>query len=533
MRIPQRFWRVAAAALAALTCAFPTDESDKVFVTIEAPSLVVRRGEKLAVSARMYHAAGPDTVPIENVRFLWSSDNEGLATVEATALDSAEVTGVNAGMVTISARAVAFEKARSASFTVRVSNPLEVDSVVPGTVRYGGTITLFGIGVDSIILASLGPGQLIEYPFSRRRDALGFSQITYWVPPPARTDSVFYIGNGVFGFARDTTRVLGADIYEPNDVAWWGFDLDAPRPFPGTILNAFLIFNPALAFEPLARDQTFRSDWYRLRQSTARDLTIVLVGDQVRGTFSTFITDSLYWDPGSADFFIGPDSWTIGPASHACHGRGFSPLELQPESTVVALKAFPDPVLHAIAIYGQPGPYGLAVIEGYVIGKGGFPADRREEDDYCDAADAKGPPYPAALRDTLTIDNGHDVDWIRFRVPDPGGGLPSSVRFRTGSIVPGDTSDIDLYVLDAGSLAELGSGVNTGSTEDFTVLLNPGEYYAVVVDFAGTPTRYVVCIRSCLDPFPASSGPAAAPAAERRSKPRRSSAPPAAPRARP
>src|SRR2546422_10367932 len=44
----------------------------------------------------------------------------------------------------------------------------------------------------------------------------------FWVPPPATTDSLFYLGIsgglGVFGFLHgDTRRVLERDIYEPND----------------------------------------------------------------------------------------------------------------------------------------------------------------------------------------------------------------------------------------------------------------------------------------------------------------------------
>jgi hypothetical protein len=515
MRIPLRLLGLAVVTLPGGTCAFPTDDSENVFVTISAPSFVVRRGEKVEVSARMYHAAGPDSAEIQNVRFLWTTDNDGIATVEGTGRGAAEVTGVNSGLVNILARAVAFERAETGRMPLRVSNPLEVDSVVPDTVRYGEIITLYGVGVDSTILAALGPATLIEYPFSRSRDAQGLSRISYWVPPPARTDSVFFIGNGVFDFARDTTVVRPFDYLEPNNTTWRTLDLEASPPFP--LLPAVRFFNPALAFEPFSRDLGFGADWYRLRQSRTRDITIIVHGEEVRGTFSTFLTDSLGWDGTNKVFFIGADSWSIGPQSHACHGYEFAPVEVPPESTVVALKDFADTSLHAIAIYGQTGRYGLSVIEGYVISKGGFPADAREEDDYCDAADAKGPPYPTGLREQLTIDNAHDVDWIRFRVVDPlGGGLPQVVRFRTASLLSGDTlSDIDLYVLTvpgggaSGTLDEVGSGLNVGSTEDFTLTLAEGHYYAVVVDFAGVPVPYAICVRTCADPFPAGGAPTA------------------------
>src|SRR6185437_6827231 len=77
--------------------------------------------------------------------------------------------------------------------------------------------------------------------------------------------------------------------------------------------------------------------------------------------------------------------------------------------------------------------------------------------------------------DSLTIDNPHDVDWIRFRVPGP---VAQAVHFETAPPTPLDT---------------LGSSKGTGSNEALTLVLNPGDYYMVVTDFAGSPTRYSLC----------------------------------------
>ena len=103
----------------------------------------------------------------------------------------------------------------------------------------------------------------------------------------------------------------------------------------------------------------------------------------------------------------------------------------------------------------------------------------------------------AAFSDTLTIDNPHDVDWIRFRVP---GLIPQPVTFQTaprGAVDPNRPGDVDLYVVRvpvAGSpLNVRGSSRAEGSTEAMTLVLDPGDYYMVVTDFAGTPTRYSLC----------------------------------------
>jgi hypothetical protein len=148
-----------------------------------------------------------------------------------------------------------------------------------------------------------------------------------------------------------------------------------------------------------------------------------------------------------------------------------------------------------------------------VTERNGFPPDDDEEDDYCNAADAKGRPFPTSIRDlNRTIDNGHDIDWTAFRVPGP---LATLVRFRTAAASAStvDTlTDIDLYVLTvpgggaSATLDEVGRGITVGSTEDFTLLLSPGEYYAVVVDYAGIPTPYAICVATCANPFPGAAG---------------------------
>ncbi len=80
--------------------------------------------------------------------------------------------------------------------------------------------------------------------------------------------------------------------------------------------------------------------------------------------------------------------------------------------------------------------------------------------------------------------------------------------------------DIDLYVLTvpggvSPSLTLVAADTSTGSTVDRTVPLTPGQYYAVVVDFAGVPTRYAICIGGCAI-FPLAQVPSAPYAVRRR-----------------
>lgn len=489
--MPRRGTTALAVLLTSLTlgtCVFPTERDDAVYVTID-PLPVLLRGTDTFATARAWHGSQQ----LANVSFVWSTEDSSTATVDA----AGHIVGIKSGTTMIRARAANFDK-RSVpgEIALRVSSPLEIDSIRPGTVRYGEVVTVFGVGLlDTLgVGLSIGDAFLIPVPFSEALAPNGASRISYWVPPPAHSAPMFYIGAGVFGFTTDTVQVLRRDLFEPNEASPTALDLEA-RPFPGTFLDFLLFANPALAFEQLPRDVPVGVDWYRLSQNTQRDLTIV-VSSAVPGTFQTFLTDQLTFQASDTSYHIGPDSWTFGPQSHACHGAAFAPKEAAAESTIVALHDYPAGALHAVAIYGQPGRYALTVAEGYGTAGKGIDRDQHEEDDYCNAADVK--PASLPFRDgTLTIDNAHDVDWFRFSFP---GGL-QSLRVRTAAPPStfADSSDIDVYLLrfpNAGDTAMtlLAASARPGSDEDIQVLaLGAGEYYVVVTDFAGVPTRYSLC----------------------------------------
>jgi len=491
------------------TCVYPTEHDSAVHVSIT-PLKILIRGNDTVVTATAWQMRGPgDSVAIPNVAFVWTSSDPKIATVD----NAGHITGVKSGTVYIRAAAANFDKdARSAVDTVRVAASLEVDSLRPGLARYGALVTAFGPGADDVVLATIHNTPLFPYPFSATRDSTGYGRQTFWLMPPAEPDTAIFIGNGVVTSDHDTTIVVRRDIYEPDDTVPYNFDLDAARPWPGTILAPVLIFNPALFFEPLKRDQTFGADWYRLSQTSGRDLTIILTAPSVPKTFSTFITDSLAWDSPNQTYVIGPDSWTFGPTSHDCHGLGFGPSEAAGDSTIVAFKSVPPGVLHAIAIYTQAARYGLVVLEGYVSE---LPADAHEDDNSCNAADLRGAPAPP-FRDTLAIENPHDIDWIRFHLA-----ALTTVQFRLhafAGIHPDSLKDLDLYVLKVPNPGDVAlqlvfADTAAGSDVNGTALLAAGDYYAVVLDFAGTATYYEICVANVLTGCPGGPWPAPPPGA--------------------
>jgi len=476
------------------TCVYPTERDDAVRVSLT-PIHILFRGADTVATARAWQMVGPgDSLQIANVVFVWSTSDASVATVDP----AGRIVGITSGTAIITAAALNFDKRQlAAADTVRVSAPIEVDSLRPTTVRYGEMLTLYGIGADSIFQATLRGAPLIPNVFADSTYATGAQRRRYWVPFPARTDSLaiigIYNGSGVFGFVRgETTKVVERDLYEPDDTVPQPLDLDAAPPF--AVAPGLVFFNPALAFEPLRRDEKTGADWYRLRQAEARDLTIILTAPQIAGTFSTYLTDSLGWN--GTTYVTGKNAWTFGPGSHACHGLPFAPPQAVGDSTIVAFKHLAAGTLDAIAVYTTPGRYGLGVIAGY---QSELPADAHEDDNSCNAADLRDT-LQSPFRDTLTIENPHDVDWIRFHYTN--GGLTTSAQVRLHAFPgarPDSLKDLDVYVIkvpQAGdaALQVMLADTAAGSDVNRTASLATGDYYLAVVDFAGTATTYEVCV---------------------------------------
>src|SRR2546421_8019078 len=512
-----------ATSLAGVSCSFPTDKSDKVFVTLDAPARVVLRGQDMSIYAQAWHVVGIDTQRIGNVDFAFSTGSSTIARVEKNSGGYATVTGVNSGTVDIGARAIAFDKGHEADLVLRISNPLEIDSVRPKVANYGQVLTVYGVGVDSIFLASLGGVGLIEYPFSRLRDAAtGLGRISFWVPPPARSDSLFFLGAGVSGKDTSITGVLKDDIYEPNDTFRANINLDLSGPWPGTLLAPILFTNPALAFEPVDRSIGLGEDWFRFSVSdSTQPLTFFINYPSGFGDTSgtrPFLLDSLayaYGVPGDPveKFYGRPDADYVGSDFYLCKGYQFEPVQVSRESTVVALKTLPSHGIHIVTFFSRPQRYGLTVASGYFTADKRIAPDAYEENDFCHYVDSvPGQPNPkgrihvtavAPFFDdtTLNIDNPFEIDWYRLEVPAHGVGDSVLIRLKGHPFVSGrDSSDIDLYVLTVPdsstftTLTEVGSSVNAGSTEDLMVDLAAGSYYLAVVDYAGVAMRYFMCI---------------------------------------
>jgi hypothetical protein len=482
-----------------LACSDSTQAVDQAYVTIASASPVVLRGAQVELTAKLWTRSSPgDSVEVPNAELVWSTSDPILATLTGKNNNTTLATGVNSGMVEIRAVATGFQGAAPASFALRVSDPLEIDSTRPSVVRYGEKVTMYGVGVDNLLFAALEGATLVPDTFSISAGAGGIGQLSFWVPPPATSGQALVLSPGQIVVAPDSTIVLPRDLFEPNDSNPSPIDLSA-NPFPSIPQVRF--YNPALAFENRVRADSMGVDWYRFNGVTpGSDLTFIFLAPTFKSAHLTFLGPTVT----DADSVATP-GWTIGSGLYYCKDHAFKVQEQPADSLVVALRNVPPGSMDLISLFFVSGRYGIAVVEGYLTANPAIGPDGWEENDNCEFADrnfadpATRVDLTTPFSQALTIDNPHDVDWIRFQVPGVG---PQSVTIRTAPLAGAtaeEAGDIDLYVLGipiAGSPLDIkASSRNDGSNESTPALfvLDPGDYYMVVTDFAGKPTTYSLC----------------------------------------
>jgi len=431
-------------------------------------------GERAQLGGQVVDASGR-LVP--NAALAFEAADPAIADVEP----DGRVTAVAVGETMVTARVVGYTGAVAGSRPLRVRDRIAIDSVRPAVVRFGDTLEIFGTGLNPAkpLLVSLGGATVPVKAYApddpEAPDRIG--RLTVWAAPPAAPRStVVVIGVDGIRVSPETTLVEQRDLYEPNDSSPWSF---------GALAALDSVLNPALAFEPIGREDTTGADWYRFALTTSHDRTIVLKpGTAGPASYAAFLTDSLGWSPGGG-WRIGRSAWTIGPELFACGGFPFTPQQRVPDSTVVALRGLPIGSYDVLSVYVREGSYGFAILPGYLSV---LAPDDAEENDYCNVATQL---LPGGRTRDLTIDNPFEVDWFRFRMTT--GGLAEFL------VVAADTSALlDFYIFRNGlpdSLPEVARRLASPVPDALTVLLTAGEYFLVVVDFAGRPTDYRLTTR--------------------------------------
>jgi hypothetical protein len=456
-------------------CVYPTDDSAQLQVVMN-PIPDMLEGEIIRLSGFVLDADG-ERVP--NVEVTFASDNAQVAVVS----EENDMLATGPGVTTLVASALGFNGAEPATAQVKIHNMVEIDSVRPRIVRFGDSVHLYGAGLNP---EPFGPGNEFIGVFLGNADAKPksylpenadapnrFGRLTVWVAPPTPPLS-FVAVLGVNGLAineTDTLRTFQFDIYEPNDTIPWDF---------GPVQS--IIRNPALAFEKRLRGDSVGGDWYRFEQTAVGDKTIIIRSDQVGpDSYQLLLTNSLAWNGAAVDFELGPGAWTVGRSFYTCQGLPLAVPQLPPDSSMIALRNLPVGTYDFIAAFSQPGAYEMAVLPSY---RSELPPDNAEENDYCDVAK----PLVLGQSRDLTIDNPSDVDWFKFSLADS-----TDVAVDLNATDP--EADLDVYVLQdflpdslpLKALSQIG-----GATDGAAATVGPGDYFLVVVDFAGVPTEYTL-----------------------------------------
>ena len=486
--------------MAGLTCSFPTDKSDQVYVVITAPAQVVLRGlQPLTLSAAAWRRlSGGDSVLLSNVAFQWTTSDKTSATVDPVtgSPSDAEVTGIKRGQVQVTAQAVEFDQGTSGSVNLRVADPLEIDTIFPDSVRWGEKVTVVGIGVRQIQLGFIN-GALVRDTFSfPDAPTTKLDTAEFFVPPPSRNGP--FIAASPDAFVIVPNKIIGVDttdLYFPNDTVAYPIDLDGAQPY--ATHPEILFYNPALAFErPPFGSLNYQHEYYDFKHTdTTQALTFIYKPEVVNDTTLTFtyLSDSL--DQSGGDYFISPAThFLYGPGAglYVCDSLFFFANELVADSIIEPLQPLPTSNVHLLSFYRVPGRYGVTVLQGYHTQ---VPKDRFEPNDlWCRDSDTSHVDVvrgaPAHVVGQLTIDRPHDLDFYRFRLL----GLPSDTDTVTIKVVAANgAADLDLTVMSPDFNTFYGQAYGLGPRDSVSMYIPAGTYVVAVTDYPGTPTAYALC----------------------------------------
>lgn len=525
-RLP-RFAAVTLLALAAGSCAAPDDVSDQYRVDLQLGSNLVYRGEGTYARAILLHIVGTDTTEVPNAVFTWEPN--GPVEIQSYPDGYANIDGIARGTAYVYVFAAAYGGDDGDEEQVRVADQVELDTVTPDTVAWGGRLTLYGVrvGNPNDVSVKLNGVTLIPDTLSLTGEPDQVQTMSYFVPGGAGSGILQLTGFGLLATDSTPITVLGHELYEPNGTAPTVLGLDTLQPYPARDdpptpgHPEIRFFDPALLYEaPAPGDSTV--DWYRFTSTTESGgpWTFVFRSPAIplRGAFGVPATLQ------SGVPVFGAGAYGFDFDNHKllsrCRGTRFEFPErsgFPSDSIVLSVQSLPPGGMDFVELTKDAGAYTLGVYAGFrappnPVSTNAITPDRFEDNDFCEQADANflvgGLAIDlglAAFSDTLTIDTPNEIDWIRFHVASPG-----NLAIRTAPRSGFPDAALSLYLYKQSDLSPVDSTTGgAGSDETLTRGISAGDYYLVVVNTDGTPTRYGLCIAegaSCTEP-PEPSGP--------------------------
>lgn len=510
-------------------CSAPADTSEEYRVLVSVGAPLVYRGDGTYAYAQLYHLAGTDTTLVPNAVLAWSGGGN-VATITSYPNGYANIDGIARGTAYINIVAPAYGEGTIAYFSIRVADEVELDSVRPDTVAWGQRLTLYGVraGDPNNVSVRLNGVTLIPDTLSLIGTVDTVERMSYFVPSTATTGILQLTGFGLIATDSTPITVLTHELFEPNDLAPTVVQLDTAHPYPPIPEEGvpghpeIHFFEPALLYEPPTVADSITTDWFHFvsAAATAEPWTFVYHSPAIprRGAFgvpATLISGVPVFAAGAFGF-----DFDAHHLLSRCRGSDFEfPVSGTVDSVSLSLQTLPASGIDFVEYTSNAGSYGLGVYTGYRTPDNGVSAnviapDKFEDNDFCEQADAnflidslKVDMGAGPLSDTLTIDTPFEVDWLRFHVA-AGGTVDIATAARNGF----PDAALNLYLYRQSDLNPVDSVVG-GSTAAAALSesLSAGDYYLVVVNTDGQPTRYGLCIAegvACTqrpDPTPARS----------------------------
>lgn len=517
-------------ALGAGACSAPEDASESYHVDLEVGSTLVYRGEGTYARATLLHIVGADTTVVPNAVFTWFPN--GPVEIRSYPDGTANIDGIARGTAYVYVYAAAYGPDDADQKAIRVADQVELDTVTPDTVAWGGRLTLHGVrvGNPNDVSVKLNGITLLPDTLSLIGDVDQVETMSYFVPHGATSGILQLTGFGLIATDSTPITILAHERFEPNDSTPTVLGLDTLQPYP-QVDDPFTpghpeirLFEPQLSYEAPAGADSITTDWFHFvaPTQTAQPWTFVYTSPAIprRGAFG--VPPALQ---GGVPVF-GAGAYGFDFDAHRllsrCRGADLDfPVSGNVDSLTLSLQAMPLSGVDFVEYSSNAGTYGLTAVTGYRQPAGtDIVPDKFEDNDFCEQADAnflldslKIDLSDTAFGGVLSIDTPHEVDWYRFHV-----GTDTVVEVGTKPVSGYPDAQLDLYLFQQSDLAPVDSVVASGGADrQLSHALAAGkDYYLVVVNTDGTPTRYGLCIAyagACVPP----TAPAPRP---RRARPR-------------
>jgi len=455
-------------------CLLPSDRSGDLRLVFD-PVPAMYAGDTVQLAVRTADPAAAGAVLPEDIEF----ESSNPATLEVT--PSGRAVAHFGGIVTVTAR-VSFADAAPSQLEVTILNLLRVDSVVPGTVWFGDTLRVYGVGLNPGMATTMVgglPAPVVDYQRAVASSAGGPGVLTVLVPAASVTSSVTATRlTGVSATGPVPVTVIQQDRLEPNDAT--------PRSLGA--VSSVLAWR-ALALEGSPVGTPAGRDWYTFVNPTRQSVTLTLRAARRTSVdeLSLLVTDTLDANAG-----VLPQGWALEIGANYCRGAVIRGFRGTLDSQVIGLYDLAPGTYHVLVGTLAPSPtpqeYDLRLEPGYHSALG---ADSEEWNYRCtQASDGEGfdLTFHGSDRPRVgTIASPGAVDWYVI----PLSAYPVSLTLDTlGTAIRALGTALEVLT-DAGTSVAGGvSPSGSGPTELVFCQQANTNYVVAVTDILGIPSRY-------------------------------------------